>query len=140
MEDCFHLGLKALIHNRSGKLLLLQKNSKTKELLWDLPGGRIQKNESFEEALRREVYEETGLENITRMDPLTMVLSRSRIPLQDRDVGLILAVYLCDVIDDASVIRLSNEHLHYDWFKPAEAAALLAVNHPAALTDAIARL
>src|SRR5574342_142083 len=93
-EDCFHLGAKALIQNTDGQLLLLRKNPKkphhkSVELLWDLPGGRIHRNESLEEALKREVYEETGLSNITQINLFMMVLSSIRIPLQESDVGLI---------------------------------------------------
>ena len=46
------------------KLLLLQRNIikfNGKEI-WDLPGGRIQKKESLEEALKREVITSCPLE------------------------------------------------------------------------------
>ena len=143
-EDRFHLGVKALIHNHNGKLLLLQKNAKNsqtlKGTLWDLPGGRIQKNESLEEALKREIYEETGLQNMTQIDPFTMVLTDTRIPLEEDSVGLILAVYVCNLLDDNPTVCLSDEHLHYDWFNPSDAAKLLATNHPAELVNKIAQL
>lgn len=144
-EDCFHLGAKALIQNSEGKLLVLQKNRKPHhkcvEQLWDLPGGRVHRNELLEEALKREVYEETGLSNITRIEPFTMVLFDIRIPFQDSDVGLILAVYLCRILDDHPQIQLSDEHLHYVWALPREAANLLAAgNNPVALTKKISQL
>jgi 8-oxo-dGTP diphosphatase len=132
-EDSFHLGVKALIPNHEGKLLLLQRND------WDLPGGRIQKNESLESALKREVYEETGLQNITRISPFVMTLSSIRIPLQKEDVGLIFAIFLC-AISIETPIRLSHEHLHFDWFDPSKAAELLAKNFPYELTEKIAQL
>ncbi len=144
-EDCFHLGAKALIQNSSGQLLLLQKNPKKPhhkrvEQLWDLPGGRIQRNELLEEALKREVYEETGLGNIIQIDPFMMVLSDIRIPFLDSDVGLILAVYLCHISDDNPPIQLSDEHLHYIWTLPREASDLLAASLPAQLTKKIGQL
>lgn len=143
-EDCFHLGAKALIRNTQGQLLLLQKNAKkphaVNERLWDLPGGRIQRNESLEEALKREVYEETGLQNIIQTDPFTIVLSNIRIPLQDHDVGLIFAVYLCSIQDDNAPIQLSDEHQRYIWVLPREAAEFLAANHPVELTKKISQL
>ncbi len=142
-EDCFHLGAKALIHNNEGKLLLLQKNTKKPQALkspnWDLPGGRIQRNESLEKALKREVYEETGLQLI-QMVPFVMVLTNARISLPTTDVGLILAVYLCDILDNAPSIHLSQEHIHYDWAESLVAAELLAPNHPAELVEKIAKL
>jgi 8-oxo-dGTP diphosphatase len=144
-EDCFHLGAKALIQSTDGKLLLLQKNPKkphhkSTEQLWDLPGGRIHRNELLEEALKREVYEETGLSNISRIEPLTMVLSDIRIPIQESDVGLILAIYLCPILDNNPPIQLSEEHLHYVWALPKEAAKLLILSHPAQLIKRIGQL
>lgn len=143
-EDCFHLGAKALIHNADGKLLLLQKNSKKiqedTKCLWDLPGGRIQKSESLEEALKREVFEETGLTSLAQISPLTTVLSPIRISLQDSNVGLILAVYLCSTLEDHPQIQLSEEHLSYIWVLPGEAAQLLAPNHPVELIEKITQL
>lgn len=140
-EDCFHLGVKALIHDRDGRLLLLKLNpEKVKgEDYWDIPGGRIQKNESLEDALKREVYEETGLQNITRMTPFTMALSSIRIPVQKGDVGLIFATFLCDVSGDCP-IQLSNEHIQFGWFEAGRAAELLAVNYPSQLTEKLAKL
>ena len=59
-----------------------------------------------------------------------MVLSNIRIPLKNGDdVGLILAVYACHIALPAT-IQLSDEHVAYNWFGPAEAAHLLAVKYP----------
>ena len=55
-EDCFHLGMKALIQRSDGKVLLLKQSKQKNNNLWDLPGGRIQRNESVLDALRREIY------------------------------------------------------------------------------------
>lgn len=57
------VGVKALI-KKSGKYLLLQRASSNLgeiSLKWDIPGGRINPNEPFEEALKREIKEESNL-------------------------------------------------------------------------------
>jgi ADP-ribose pyrophosphatase YjhB (NUDIX family) len=66
-EDIFHLGIKALIRNSAGQILLLKVNKeKLKgyqgEAYWDIPGGRIQKDSTVEETLKREIQEEGNLE------------------------------------------------------------------------------
>jgi 8-oxo-dGTP pyrophosphatase MutT (NUDIX family) len=48
----------ALVRNAHGRLLLQQKSSGEG---WSLPAGAIEPGETPEEALRREVLEETGL-------------------------------------------------------------------------------
>src|SRR4051812_19892391 len=108
-EDIFHLGIKALIHDQEGKILLLQVNpaklSGERKDYWDLPGGRIQRGDSIESTLKREVLEETGITEIMDIKPVSMVLSNIRIPTgNDTSVGLILNVYACTTPNDATVV------------------------------------
>ena len=51
------LGVTALIE-REGKLLLERRRDTGQ---WNPPGGRVEIDESFEQALRKQVLEETGL-------------------------------------------------------------------------------
>ncbi|OGZ95241.1 MAG: hypothetical protein A2847_00120 [Candidatus Sungbacteria bacterium RIFCSPHIGHO2_01_FULL_50_25] len=143
-EDLFQLGIKALIVNSEGHILLLKVN---KEMLkgfsgdpyWDIPGGRIHRGSTIEETLKREVKEETGITNITRTAPLAMVLSNIRIPRDGTDTGLILSVYTCRVEEPISVI-LSNEHTEFRWFESKEAGALLQIKYPKEFTEKISVL
>lgn len=65
--DKLFVAMKAFIVNSEGKILLLQENSETyadgtNAGKWEVPGGRMDPDESFHEAILREVKEETGLE------------------------------------------------------------------------------
>lgn len=51
------LGVAALVHDSSGRLLLQRKS----DGYWSLPAGAIEPGETPEEAMRRELLEETGL-------------------------------------------------------------------------------
>jgi len=52
----------ALIH-QDGKILFTQRQKgKHLPLLWEFPGGKVEEGESDEEALRRELQEEVGVE------------------------------------------------------------------------------
>ena len=51
----------AVVHDRSGRLLLIRRGHAPHEGLWSLPGGRVEPGESPEAAVEREVREETGL-------------------------------------------------------------------------------
>lgn len=118
-EDNFHLGLKGLIRNGDGKILLLRVNtaqlSGAKRSYWDIPGGRINRGEIAEDALRREIQEETGISEVANLQPFSMTLSNIRIPQKDgKDVGLILWVFTCDAVSHQVV--LSDEHTEMGWF------------------------
>ncbi|WP_303971859.1 NUDIX domain-containing protein [Streptococcus merionis] len=51
-----HFGVKALIVNEAGRFLAMHKKGQN-----ELPGGRMTFGETIEEALVRELMEETGL-------------------------------------------------------------------------------
>jgi len=62
-ERQFGLSVRALIRDEQGKLLLIRRspNSKFFAGLWEVPGGKVEVGETFDQALIREVREETGL-------------------------------------------------------------------------------
>lgn len=134
-EDCFHLGIKAIIRNSSGKILLLRTNPKVLKGFkgkpyWDIPGGRIQRDSTVKATLERELEEETGIKTLVSFKPFFMVLSPTvRIPVGDSTVGLILSSYLCDV-GKVETVKISDEHTEHGWFNPKEAAKLLEFKYP----------
>ena len=144
-EDCFHLGVKAIIRNSSNKILLLKVStanlkSYKGEPYWDIPGGRIQRGSSIDETLKREIFEETGITDIKSFIPFSMVLSNNiRIPVDNGTVGLILSAYICDV-GNIENIKLSEEHTEFGWFDPGKASKLLEVKYPREFVEKIAKL
>ncbi len=53
----FYVSVKALFFDGDNKLLMIRE----KNGLWEVPGGKVTKNESFEDALIRECQEEMGI-------------------------------------------------------------------------------
>lgn len=51
----------AVIRDESGRMLLILRGHEPGKGLWSVPGGRIESGETDEEAVVREVAEETGL-------------------------------------------------------------------------------
>ncbi|MGB4759438.1 MAG: NUDIX hydrolase [Candidatus Saccharimonadales bacterium] len=111
----FYVGIKAIII-RGDKVLLLKDSSRPD--FWDVPGGRIDDNESIEQALLRELKEELPSHSNPRIGEL---LNAYRIPgsIKD-DLGLVLLFYRVD-IDIADAIALSDEHTDYEWVSFEEA-------------------
>lgn len=140
-EDVFHLGIKALIRNKKGQILVLSTNLATFagpiEPHWDLPGGRIHKGENIEQTLAREVEEEIGVTNIKIIRLLDASISKLRIT--KKDLGLILFTYLCS-INNQEIKLTDDEHTEFKWVSPRKAAKLLKIKFADSLIKIIKNL
>ena len=67
-ERIFNPGVRALIVNSAGEILL-QRRSDTGH--WCLPAGGVELGETAFEALRREIFEETGL-TVLEAEPMAL--------------------------------------------------------------------
>src|ERR1700722_5920571 len=56
------VGVGALIHDEQGRVLLIKRKFEPNKGRWSLPGGLLETGEDPEDAARREVREELGLE------------------------------------------------------------------------------
>jgi 8-oxo-dGTP diphosphatase len=59
----------AIVHDDSGRLLLVQRANPPSAGCWTIPGGRVEPGETDQAAVAREVAEETGLV----VEPLQLV-------------------------------------------------------------------
>ncbi|MGH3436163.1 MAG: NUDIX hydrolase [Sciscionella sp.] len=50
-----------IVHNRAGHLLLIRRGHEPNKGKWSVPGGRVEPGETDEQAVARELMEETGL-------------------------------------------------------------------------------
>ena len=128
-ERKFHIGVKALITD-GGRILILKTNSigmhHDHPDHWDLPGGRIEENDSVEKTLHKELKEELGVENVNVLGDFDTGISNLSYKVDGDDVGLMLMVYRCSLADNTS-FKLSSEHLEYKWASIDEAKELLKI-------------
>ncbi len=109
-----YFAVKGLIF-KEGKLLIL-KRSKTEDCfedMWDIPGGRINFGEEPEEALKREVKEETNLE-IEVKNPVRVWTF-----FKDRGNTQVIGITMLCEYKKGEVI-LSKEHEDFKWIIPEE--------------------
>ncbi len=105
----------ALIVDSQSRLLLVRRARAPGKGLWGLPGGFVDCDETIEEALAREVVEETQL-----------VMTRCQLlktgPNQYDYHGVITQVidlfYLCEVADQTAISLAQDELDHFVWVDP----------------------
>lgn len=108
INHVYGLAVRVLLTDENGKILILKRStdSKTNPGKWELPGGKVNQDESFDHALLREVYEETNLKI-----ELDHVVGAS-----EQNLHIIRAVH---IIMSGKIIEgelsLSSEHEGYAW-------------------------
>jgi 8-oxo-dGTP diphosphatase len=107
-EKPFALSVKMVVRDAAGQCLLLRRSlsSKGNPGKWDLPGGKAELGEKFDEALLREVVEETGL-----MVSITRVAGSAQFELPARKIAYIIMEGRAESGD----VRLSSEHDQFAW-------------------------
>ncbi len=134
-EDAdFRIGIKALIMNEKNEMLLLNSGPAERKHsdvdFWDFPGGRIKQEDGIDATLRREVEEELGISrkdvDIGKLFDATISNFKA---LKDRNVYLMLLVYLCKLKSKKLKFRLSDEHSEHRWVPIGEAKKLLSVKY-----------
>jgi|WetSurMetagenome_2_1015567.scaffolds.fasta_scaffold622933_1 8-oxo-dGTP diphosphatase len=113
----YALSVKAVILNKSGECLLLKRSfdSANNPGKWEFPGGKVEGNEKFDEALLREVHEETGL-----TISLMRVAGSAEYELPARRIAYIIM----ECRPNLGEVKLSKEHLEFTWASPDEIQSL----------------
>ena len=97
----------AIIKKDDCYLLAKRNKEKYMGLKWEFPGGKVEKDESFEEALSREILEELNV-NIE----IHNKVAEER--YQDDEINIVLHYYMCSLIDSEIVL---SEHEAIEWVK-----------------------
>jgi len=121
-----------LIFDGEGRVLMVRTHKWSN--LWGIPGGKIKWGEPSEDALRRELKEETNLE----VSDIRFVLIQDCIHSREfyRDAHFVLLNYTCRAHAPGQVV-LNEEAQEFQWLKPVEAKRL-ALNRPTqVLIDAV---
>jgi 8-oxo-dGTP diphosphatase len=106
----------AIIKDPGGRLLLIKRGHAPQAGRWSLPGGRVEPGESDQQAVIREIREETGLQ--VQCDQLVGRVERPWPPdavLEIRDYAATVTGGTLGAGDDAADAR---------WVSPAELGSL----------------
>ena len=123
MKDLWGLAVRGICEVND-RILLLKVRSKSSHDAdkWEIPGGKVKKGEFFDDALRREYLEETGLE--INIDSLYNVIQNDYTACKTNEkiksVQLIMKV--SSTTDN---VEISEEHDEYKWFSREELKELI---------------
>jgi acetyl-CoA carboxylase carboxyl transferase subunit beta len=101
----------AIVFREDGAVLLVRRKNPPLAGSWTLPGGRVEKKESPEDAIVREVREETALEVVVVKLVETFVLEREGFSYRIMD-------FLCRVI--SGDVRAADDASEAHWVLPAQ--------------------
>jgi len=101
-----------------GDSLLLLRRIPTFPGLWELPGGSVEEGEKLEEALRREVQEETGLTVKVRRPFHASTLEVDG--QEARRVTIVAIEFLCEISSRAAIQLSPSEHDGFAWVRRDE--------------------
>lgn len=108
LEKPYVISVYAIIRNPKNEFLLLRRaeNSHSNPGKWDLPGGKLGPREPLDEAVAREVWEETGIKIVVGeiAGYTTFELPAKKV------IGVVFNGGY--VVAD---IKLSYEHIEYAW-------------------------
>lgn len=97
----------ALFFSKSTKrYLFLLRDDDTHANTWGLVGGRVEANESIVECLKREIIEEIGEKEISKIIPLDLYTSQ--------DEKFEYHTFAC-IVENEFVPLLNHEHKGYCW-------------------------
>ena len=110
-----HIHVTCAIIEREGQVLAAQRSADmSMPLKWEFPGGKIRPDESLEDCLRREIFEELSIK---------IAVSKQLQPATHNYPSLTVTLYpfICSII--AGEMKL-NEHADVIWLPPEKLSFL----------------
>ena len=118
MSDLWGMAVRGICEV-DGKILLLKVRSKSSHDAnrWEIPGGKVKKGEFFDEALRREFLEATGLKICidSHYNTIQNDYTACKTNEEIKSIQVIMNVSV-----DGDVVNISEEHDDYRWFTKDE--------------------
>lgn len=111
--DANAIRVVAAVVERDGRLLLCRRPAGKRHAgLWEFPGGKLHPGETVEDAVRRELAEELGVE--------VLAVGERLLAVPDPGSAFLVELYPVKISGEPQAL----EHEALGWFKPEELAGL----------------
>ena len=118
MSDKWGLTVRGICeHNDKILLLKVRSNSGHDAEKWEIPGGKVKRKEFFDEALKREFIEETGLE--INIESLYNVIQNDYTACKTNENVKSIQLIM-NVTSFSDKVQISDEHDGFKWFTKEE--------------------
>lgn len=111
MQKLPKVGVGTVIFNDQNEILLIKRKKKPEANHWSIPGGKVDWFETLEEAVIREIKEETGLD--IQVKELLCVTDHI---LQEENVHYVAPTYLSEVTGGQIEKGIDDAILDIGWF------------------------
>lgn len=120
----FRLSVNIILRNLKEQILLLRRSESCTIYpgFWDLPGGKINLGENIDEAISREVGEETA-----QSFEFSGFAGATQFVEKIKDIAIVIIIMEGNV--KSETVILSNEHDDYVWINPHEVLSLKLCPH-----------
>ncbi len=114
-----NLSVGMLVQYKNKFLLLERKNN-----ILEPCKGHVEKDESYEETMKRELFEETNIKNFEIIDKIGLL--KFSFIKNDKKVNRNIVYFHIKVFDDN--VKLSEEHKNFYWLEKEEFLKKLTFN------------
>ncbi|MCM3172258.1 MULTISPECIES: NUDIX hydrolase [unclassified Paenibacillus] len=120
----------ALITDQTNTKILMVQNRDGGR--WTLPGGAVEKNETFEEAAIREAKEETGLDI-----RLIGVVALNEYQVEKESEHIVYVTFRSSIIGGKEKINRPDEIMKISWIDVEQADSLMPYYHQNGLSEIV---
>ncbi len=132
MKNQINVGTHIIIKNNKSEILLCKRNKKSGNREWELPGGHLEFQETFEKNLERECKEELGIK--VKVGKLISVAPN----ILYGNHYIIFTFTASSFVGDP-VCKATEEHSEIGWFNHNSLPKKLFVSTKYALEDYLSR-
>lgn len=97
--------------NEKGQVLLQQRNKEPEKGYWSIPGGKLEWMETFEDAVKREVKEECGVD--IKVEKLLGICDHI---VKNENQHWVSPSFLCRITEGEPKIMEPTKHTDMQWF------------------------